>query len=135
MPAEPATLLCIDDEKPALAIRKLLFESAGYRVLTAASGTEGIRVFSSLPVSLVVLDYWMAGMNGLAVAREIKRLNSSVPVLMLSAFDTILDEAVGTVDRWVRKGEEKPERLLAIIQELLEESNPPKTQENCPGMA
>jgi CheY-like chemotaxis protein len=125
MTTEPATILCIDDERHALLIRKLLFESAGFRVLTAASGKEGIRVFSSNAVSLVVLDYWMPGMNGLSVAREIKRLNPNTPILMLSAFNTILDEVVGTVDRWIRKGEENPEHLLEIVREMANRSGRP----------
>ncbi len=130
MTIEPATILCIDDEKTALFIRKLLFESAGYHVLTAASGKEGVQVFSSKPVDLVVLDYWMPGMNGLNAAREIKRLNAKVPVIILSAFNTILDEAVGTVDRWIRKGEENPENLLAIVKGLLERGHPSEAKKN-----
>jgi response regulator RpfG family c-di-GMP phosphodiesterase len=48
--------LCIDDEEPGLVLRKALLESAGYRVLTARSGREGIRVFESNPVDAVVLE-------------------------------------------------------------------------------
>jgi CheY-like chemotaxis protein len=129
MTAAPSTILCIDDEKSALMIRKLLLESAGYQVLTAASGKEGIGVFSSNAIDLVVLDYWMPGMNGLAVARELKRLKPSIPILMLSAFTTILDEAIGTVDRWIRKGEESPEHLLAIVEELLHPPGRPSRPE------
>src|SRR5919197_374389 len=86
------TVLCIDDEEPGLKVRKILLESAGHRVLTARSGGEGIRVFQAEPVDAVILDYWMSGMNGVAVARELKRLRPSTPIIILSAYGTILDE-------------------------------------------
>ena len=51
---------------------------------------------------MVVVDYWMAGMNGLAVAREIKKLNSAVPIIMLSGLAEVLigyrvDSQVGPI--------------------------------------
>jgi len=115
-----ATILCIDDEQPGRLIRKMLLESAGYDVLTAASGREGLQLFRSQPVDAVVLDYWMADMNGLAVARELRQLNRNTPIIVLSAYVPILDEAIGLADLWVRKGEENPEFLLARLKELLQ---------------
>lgn len=117
---QKATILCIDDEEPGRQIRKLLLESAGYDVLTAPSGREGVQLFRSQSVDAVILDYWMADMNGLAVAKELRRLNRSTPIIILSAYVPILDEAVGLADLWVRKGEEDPEYLLGKLRELLE---------------
>lgn len=114
------TVLCIDDEEPGLRVRKMLLESAGHRVLTARSGGEGIRMFQSEPVDAVIVDYWMSGMNGVTVARELKRLRPSTPIIILSAYGTLLDEALGVADIWIRKGEEDPQYLLAKITELLE---------------
>lgn len=119
MPNKTTTVLCIDDEEPGLEVRKILLESAGHRVLTAKSGSEGIRVFRSEPVDAVILDYWMSGMNGVAVARELKKLNPKVPIMILSAYGTLLDEALGVADVWIRKGEEDPQFLLAKVAELL----------------
>ena len=73
MQKKPATVLCIDDEQTALQIRQSLLESAGYNVLAAKSGKQGINTFRSSAVQAVVLDYWMADMNGMQVAREIDR--------------------------------------------------------------
>ena len=74
MPAKQSTILCIDDEEPGLRVRRILLESAGHRVLTALSGLEGIKIFESENVDAVILDYWMAGMNGVVTARELKSL-------------------------------------------------------------
>ena len=118
MKAKPATILCIDDEEPGLLVRKALLESVGHRVLTALSGTEGVRIFRSEPVDAVIVDYWMAGKNGLAVARELKRLNRATPIIMLSAYTSLPDETIGVVDLWVQKGGE-PQNLLDSLERLL----------------
>jgi CheY-like chemotaxis protein len=72
-----ATILCIDDEPDLSQVRKYLLESRGYEVIDARSGEEGIRLFQSQKVDVVIVDYWMAGMNGLAVARRVKKLSFS----------------------------------------------------------
>ena len=117
---KPATILCIDDEEPGLLVRKALLESAGHRVLTALSGPEGLRLFGSEPVDAVIVDYWMSGKNGLAVARELKRLNRSIPIIMLSAYVSLPDETIGVVDLWVQKGGDS-QYLLDSIEKLLKE--------------
>lgn len=114
-----ATILCIDDEQTALQLRQTVLESAGYKVLTAKSGALGIQAFKSEPINAVVLDYWMADMNGMQVAREIRRLNPSVPIIILSAYGELLDESLGIADIWIRKGEEDPQYLLARLDDLL----------------
>ena len=119
MEIKAATVLCIDDEQTALQLRQTLLESAGSRVLAAKSGAQGIKAFRAEPVHAVVLDYWMADMNGLQVAREIKKLNPSVPIIILSAYGELLDESLGIADLWIRKGEEDPQYLLTRLDQLL----------------
>ena len=120
MKSNALTILCIDDEEAGLTVRKLLLESAGYRVLTAQSGREGIQVFKSQPVDAAIIDYWMSGMNGVAVARELKRLSPRTPIMILSAYASLPDETLGAADIWIRKGEEDPQVLLAEVSRLLE---------------
>jgi CheY-like chemotaxis protein len=124
MERKTATVLCIDDERRALQIRQELLESAGYRVVAAKSGAQGIQAFKSEPIQAVVLDYWMADMNGMQVAREIRKLNPSVPIVILSAYEELLDESLGVADIWIRKGEEDPRYLLTRLEELLKAKVP-----------
>jgi len=119
MERKTVTVLCIDDERTGLQVRQELLESAGYRVVVAKSGADGIQAFKSEPIHAVVLDYWMADMNGMQVAREIRKLNPLVPIVILSAYDELLDESLGVADIWIRKGEEDPQFLLARLEELL----------------
>jgi CheY-like chemotaxis protein len=113
-----AKILCIDDESAALSIRKRVLETAGHHVLTARSGEEGVKLFRSEPLDLVLLDYWMPGMNGIATARELRRIKPSVPMIILSGLAQLPDETMGVVDRWILK-DEGPEFLLNTITTLL----------------
>src|SRR5712692_3053055 len=86
LPDPPTTVLCIDDEPDQLLLRKLLLEQEGYRVFTATSGEEGIRLFETEQIDLVIVDYWMSRMNGVVVARALKALRSKIPIIMLSGY-------------------------------------------------
>jgi CheY-like chemotaxis protein len=114
-----AKILCIDDETSALSVRKRVLETAGHHVITARSGEEGIQVFRSEALDLVLLDYWMPGMNGIATARELRRIKPSVPMVILSGLAQLPDETMGVVDRWILK-DEGPEFLLNTISALLQ---------------
>jgi CheY-like chemotaxis protein len=125
MEPKTATVLCIDDEQTALQLRQHVLESAGYRVIAAKSGAAGIQNFRSEPPDAVVLDYWMADMNGLQVARELRKLNPAVPIIILSAYGELLDESLGLADIWIRKGEEEPQFLLNRLEQLLKSKSAP----------
>jgi CheY-like chemotaxis protein len=124
MGAIPAAILCIDDEEPALVVRRRLLERAGYRVFTALTGKEGIEIFRYQPFAVVILDYWMADMDGLDVAAELKLLKPKTPIIMLSGYTAILDEGLGKVDLWLRKGEGDPEQLIMAVAQLLGRDRP-----------
>jgi len=121
----PATILCIDDEPDGLKVRCKLLEKAGYRVITAASPPEGIRLFAAEHIDLVVLDYWMADLRGIQLAERLKRTKRRVPIIMLSGFRPIGDEGIGRVERWLVKGESGPEDLLSTIRQLLDPAQTP----------
>jgi CheY-like chemotaxis protein len=115
----PATILCIEDEPPQLLLRKLLLESQGYRVITAESGQEALKLFRVHAVDLVILDYWMSGMNGVAVAREMKRLRPDTSIIIFSAYQPLPGEIIGIADTWLRKAETEPTDLLYEVEKLL----------------
>jgi CheY-like chemotaxis protein len=115
----PTTILCIDDEEPILFTRRHLLERAGYRVFTAPTGKEGIAIFRKQHIDMVIVDYWMSGMDGLDVATEMKRIKRKTPIIMSSGYAPILDEALGKVDMWLRKGEGDATQLLTAVTHLL----------------
>ena len=113
------TILCVDDEEPGLMLRKLLLESAGYRVLMATSGREAIRLFESEPIDAAILDYFMPDMNGLALAQKLRASTPRIPIIILSAYAPLPDETLGIADLWLRKAQESPEQVLAHLERLL----------------
>jgi len=124
MNQSPAAILCVDDEETALLLRRRVLEKAGYRVFTALTGREGIEIFRYQPIDVVILDYWMADMDGLDVAAALKLINTKTPIIVLSGYTAILDEGLGKVDLWLRKGESDPEQLLIAVVHLLNRSRP-----------
>ena len=111
------TLLCVDDEVTGLKVRKIILERQGYQVLTARDGSEGLHAFEEHHVDAVVLDYYMPGLNGGAVASEMKRTKPEVPIILLSAYLTLPESVINSVDAFIVKGD-SPEVLLDKIAEL-----------------
>lgn len=111
-------VLCVDDEKVGLLVRKTLLERAGYRVITAPDGPSGITLFESQPVEAVVLDFAMPGMNGDEVAGHMRRQKPDVPILLLSAYVGLSPEALKSVSLYMTKGEGAP-ALLEKLASLL----------------
>ncbi len=121
------TILCAEDDEDQLMSRRLVFESGGFRVLLARSGTEALQLFQDNAVDAVVLDYWMPRMKGLSVAREMKRMRPNTPIIVLSGFAALPDETIGVVDTWLQKRDVEPGELLAEVDRLLEKmANSPR---------
>jgi CheY-like chemotaxis protein len=122
--ARPRTILCIDDHRNALIGRKMLLEQSGYNVLEATGGEEGLKLFQSHPVDAVVLDYQMPGINGDVVAARMKRIRSSVPIMLLSAYGPLPQSKLKSVDTFVSKSQE-PQMLVSTLQHLLQSQSRP----------
>ena len=114
----PTLVLCIDDETLGLKVRRMVLEHAGYRVLTASNGEEGLEVFSANPVELVVLDYAMPGLNGGEVAARMRQIKPEVPIILLSAYVDLGPNVASLVDKYMVKGIGAA-ALLAAIANIL----------------
>ena len=112
------TVLCVDDERIGLRVRKIMLESRGYTVLTANDGAEGLKVFDQNQVDVVVLDYYMPGLNGGDVASEMRRRRPGVPIVFLSAYFSLPPEALELADAFITKGD-PPDVLIEKIKHLL----------------
>ena len=114
-------ILCIDDAEIALRVRKLLLTGAGYRVLTAPSGEEGLEAFKQNPVELVIADHFLSDKTGAEIAKEMKEFKPEVPILIVSAASEEPDGLEFT-DGFLSKGE-GPDALLESIARLLPQHN------------
>src|SRR4029077_14167086 len=83
------TILVIDDSATFLDELRTAFECAGYRVLTAASGEEGLRIAGAQRPDAIVVDGVLPGIDGATVIRHIRLdvVLRGVPCLLLTASD------------------------------------------------
>jgi len=112
-------VLCVDDEKVGLQVRRMILERSGYQVLTAQDGQSGLSLFESHPVEAVVLDYSMPGMHGGEVAARMRERKPDVPILLLSAYLGLPADITKLVDVYMTKGEGAPallEKLGSLFQ-------------------
>jgi len=121
------TVLCVEDEQLQLQLRKALFESAGFRVLQARTAEAAMELFRAHPVDAVIMDYWLSGTNGTALAEAMKLLRPRVPIVMLSGFSSLPGEGA-VVDAWLRKAAVEPEDVVNEIRRLIVLRSPKTSQ-------
>jgi two-component system response regulator MprA len=114
-------VLIVDDEPEILGYLKrgLIFE--GFRVSTAPDGETALTLAAAEPPDLVILDVMLPGMDGLAVCEALRRMTVHLPILMLTARDSVPDRVAGLesgADDYLVKPFAFIE-LLARIQALL----------------
>ena len=90
-------ILVVDDEEDILQLVKYNLGRNGYRVACVASGEETLRVVRSERPDLVILDLMLPGIDGLEVARRLKRdpVTQSIPIVMLTAKGEEADVVTG----------------------------------------
>ncbi len=113
-------VLVVDDEPAIVEIVRDYLVDAGYRVSSARSGEEALAVFRSVLPDLIVLDLGLPGVDGLDVARTVRR-SSSVPIIVLTARGDETDRIVGLelgADDYVTKPF-SPRELLARVRAVL----------------
>ena len=82
-------ILVVDDEQKVLKSIVDILRDEGYRVSGVGDGNEALRAIHKSPPDLVILDIWMAGIDGLATLEAIKRIHEELPVIMISGHGTI----------------------------------------------
>lgn len=88
------TILIVDDEPQIVTICRDYLEAAGFAVLSAETGPDGLAVARRQRPDLIVLDLMLPGMDGLDVCRTLRR-ESNTPIIMLTARVEESDKLVG----------------------------------------
>ncbi|WP_082584278.1 EAL domain-containing protein [Noviherbaspirillum sp. Root189] len=86
MHKRPRTLLLVDDEPNILGALKRQLRGAGYQILTAPGGKEGLELLSTTEVDVIVSDQRMPGMTGVEFLRAVKTLYPETVRIVLSGF-------------------------------------------------
>lgn len=113
-------ILLVEDEESYRDPLSYLLGREGYDVVTAATGPAALEQFAEHGADLVLLDLMLPGLSGTEVCRRL-RLESDVPVIMLTAKDDEIDKVVGLelgADDYVTKPYSSRE-LLARIRAVL----------------
>lgn len=93
-PVTERTILVVDDEATLREMLGYNLRREGYRVLTAADGSEALRLAFDERPDLIILDIMLPGMSGFDVCRAVRR-QLTVPILMLSAREEEIDKVLG----------------------------------------
>lgn len=88
------TILLVEDAQDLARVIQRELENAGYRTLHAPDGEQALAQFQAHQPDLVILDWMLPGMDGLAVLRRLREI-SPVPVLMLTARGEEADRVLG----------------------------------------
>ncbi len=119
----PATILVVDDEQLIRWTLRERLSAHGFEVVEAGTGAEAVAAFGDA-IDLVLLDFKLPDTDGLQVLRQLKELQPTVPVILLTAFASI-QTAVEAIKQGAYDYAKKPfefEQLLLTIGKALETS-------------
>jgi CheY-like chemotaxis protein len=125
---DPIRVLVVHDDPLLRGLLHALFEDAGYDVLQAGTGLDGLRMIgqSRPPVDLLVTDYRLPGMSGAELAPECHRLRVDLRVLYVSGpclCEDLDDDLTSPPDVFVNTF--RADALLRMAKELLLDESPP----------
>ena len=129
-----ARVLVADDERSICEAFGLLLEAEGHTPLIASTGEGALRLVRTERPDLVFVDVRMPGMDGLAVLKEIRRLNPALPVVVMTAYGT-LDTAAEALRNAAFDYLGKPldlAQIRQVLQRALHSPAPNRRRRACP---
>src|SRR3954468_5602913 len=117
MSKRKGSVLIIDDEEEIRESIELLLASEGLSTDTAPNGDEGLRKIEDSHYDLVLLDLMLPGKSGMEVQRDIKRIDPTLPVVIITAMG-VIETAVTAIKEGAFDYIAKPwnnEKLLVIV--------------------
>jgi CheY-like chemotaxis protein len=120
------TILCVDDNDQALAVRKFLLETrGGYRVVSACNGKDAMERFRAGGIDLVLSDLVMPHMDGNEMVRRMKEIAPEVPMILISGSVKAFDHG-NRADAFLPKGTSTPSEMLERIRIMIARKRGPK---------
>ena len=115
-------ILWVDDEIDLLKSQIQFLENHGYRVTTLTNGPDAVALVKERSFEAVLLDEIMVGMDGIETLRELKAVDASLPVIMVtkSTEETLMDDAYfGEIDDFLVKPV-NPHQILSSLKKILD---------------
>jgi two-component system cell cycle sensor histidine kinase/response regulator CckA len=118
-------ILAIDDEEGFLSMLKSALESHGFRVHTASSPKEAIKLYGEhgRDINMVLLDYLLPEMSGDQVFENLQRLNPDVRVVLLTGCEESVADKM--LEKGLRGYLQKPFNFLDLAQRVRDAINTP----------
>lgn len=121
-----ARILVIDDEKPICTLCASALRVAGYKVLTANDGFEGVNLFRANPTDAVLVDLLMPH-SGLQVIRVLRETFPDLPIIAMSGYGRRrLEMASGVGANRILSKPFAPDELVALVDDVLDTGEKPK---------
>jgi len=117
-----ARLLIIDDDQMMLDLARYQLQSRGYRVLTAATGEEGLKLINEQNIALALTDLQLPDINGIELVGKLKEVSPGTEIIMVTGYGS-LTMAIDAIKAGAFYFVEKPvefEELFILIQNALE---------------
>ncbi|KQL37960.1 MULTISPECIES: response regulator transcription factor [Bacillaceae] len=117
-------ILVVDDEEHILTLIKFNLEQAGFQVVTATDGEEGLQKAVEEKPELIVLDLMLPKKDGMEVCKELRLQRNTTPILMVTAKDDEFDKVLGLelgADDYMTKPF-SPREVVARVKAILRRS-------------
>ena len=119
-------ILAIDDDPDFLSSLKTTLESAGYTVLAAHNGAEGLHIFSQHKPELIICDIMMEKIDtGIRVIREIREMDKKIPIYLLSDIGRLTSANIDIHELGCNGALQKPyhvDELLRIVRQEMDKT-------------
>ena len=116
-------VLCVDDNEDSRELLKIFFELENYQVVTCATHQECSEQVKNNEFSAIVLDSWIPGLSGVDICRQIRAVNTTIPIIFYSA-----DALAKSREKGLQAGANaylvKPDdlnKVVSTVTELIEE--------------
>lgn len=116
------SILVVEDEKDTNEAISQYLQYLGYEVISCYDGIEAVNKFREESIDIIILDIMLPGINGMDVLKEIRKKNSTLPVLMLTAiseedvqaqsFDNLADDYITKPFSMILLGK----RVMALLR-------------------
>lgn len=111
------TVLVVEDDKNLRKLMEVVLRQNGYNVLTATDGLQALEILDKQQVDLLISDIMMPNMDGYSLTEGIRKLKNNLPVLMVTAKETLEDKKKGFLvgtDDYMVKPIDMDEMLLRV---------------------
>ena len=115
-------ILLVDDDTTGRQLRKMVLETNGHCVLAVGEAEGALRALQNGPISLVIVDYFLGDTTSIDLAKRVRKLKPSIPILLLSGACEVVED-LEHVDGYLSKLEP-----IAVVEnkiaELLQRGSP-----------